>query len=123
MSVDRSQVEAMARLAQLSVDEREADRLAQEMSRILEYADRLRTVRGAEDSVDAGGAGQPSDIVGTHVTGSDVIGTDVCGTDVTATGAPPTASDPLHRSPDEFAPRFEDGFFVVPPPPGVTPDG
>lgn len=138
MSVGRAQVEAIARLAQLDVDAAEAERLAEEMSRILDHADRLRAMAVGADGADvasgadgrdgegrADGAG-----IGTEAARSEGredgggSGIDPEGEKDPAGENPgPSTPDVLRREPTDFAPRFEEGFFVVPPPPGVTPAG
>jgi len=110
MSVDRQQVEAMARLAQLSVGAEEAERIAKQMSRILEHADRLRAV---PDDGEAGGiAGLVAD---------DVRSAKMRSGPESGPGQP-AVPDALRGTLADFAPRFEQGFFVVPPPPGVVPE-
>jgi Asp-tRNA(Asn)/Glu-tRNA(Gln) amidotransferase C subunit len=110
MSVDRQQVEAMARLAQLSVSTEEADRIATQMSRILQHADRLRAI--PDDEMAGGIAGL----------GSDDINTELLGSGPNAGHGQPAVPDALGHALADFAPRFEQGFFVVPPPPGVVPE-
>lgn len=128
MTVDRTQVEAMARLGQLEVDEAEAERLAAEMTRILEHADRLRGLSTAEDAAVGGQVGDGGEDEGAH---ADRVRRGKGGADRSeradqadqADQADVGGPDRLHRAPADFAPRFEDGFFLVPPPPGVTPSG
>jgi aspartyl-tRNA(Asn)/glutamyl-tRNA(Gln) amidotransferase subunit C len=43
--IDRDTVEYVARLARLALTEEERDRFAEQLGRILEYADRLRALR------------------------------------------------------------------------------
>ena len=108
MSVDREEVERIAALAHLHFDEAEVERLTAEMNQILEHADALR------------GVDEPS-------------------AQIASSAAPDAASPPYARPeavtvpgneglipPDPLAeeflarrPHVEDGFFVVPPPPGV----
>ncbi len=95
MSVDRSEILRIAKLAQLRFDDDEADRLTEEMNGILEYAARLRELRddsaeGALETSSSGTRSQDAEV-------PDVLAGDL-------------------RS---FAPREVDGFFVVPPPPGL----
>lgn len=103
MTVDRTEVERIAQLARLSLTDDEADRLVSEMNQILEHAMHLR--RSAE----------------TESNGREGVRDD----DTTASGSRPTAElpvDALHRDLTSFAPHVVDGFFVVPPPPGVSAD-
>jgi len=103
MSVDREEVDRIADLARLSLDEGEAERLTEEMNRILEHADRLRGVSGQ-----AGGETEGPALV------SGMSGT---------RAAEANVPDPLASGVETFAPRTEAGFFLVPPPHGVTADG
>lgn len=98
MSVDRGEVERIAALAKLRLEDDEADRLTEEMNRILEHAARLRglaTEADADTSPDRTG--------GTRSAGAE-------------------KPDELLRPPESFAPDMREGFFVVPPPPGVGDD-
>ncbi|MDH3272517.1 MAG: aspartyl/glutamyl-tRNA amidotransferase subunit C [Gemmatimonadota bacterium] len=99
MSVDRAEVERIARLAKLSLDDVEADRLTDDMNRILEHAERLRALEAddREAPVAPVDARRPP-----------------------ATRSPQAESpDALEASLERFAPDAREGFFVVPPPPGV----
>lgn len=102
MSVDRAEVDRIARLARLSLEDEEADRLTGEMNLILAYAEQLRSA----DSERSRGTSprqadqQPEAIGGVR----------------DETGSP----DPLSEGPGAFAPEWVEGFFVVPPLPGVT---
>ena len=105
MSVDRAEVDRLARLARLALEDDEADRLTDEMNRILEHVERLR-------SADAQGAASADPSV--HPSGLEV-GSDDARTQL---GDP----DALAGSPSMFAPDWAQGFFVVPLPPGVKAD-
>lgn len=96
MSVDRADVARIAELARLSLDDDEAERLTGELNRILDHVEALRALGEVEPPV----AAQPREATSTRARED---------------GAP----DALMRRPDEFAPRWSEGFFVVPPPPGV----
>ena len=104
MSVSREEVERIARLARLRLDDEEVDRLTRDMSRILEHAERLRDVDGG-----AGSDARPSDADADAASGT----------------RPPEADrpDPLHAPLQDFAPDVRDGLFAVPPPPGVVAGG
>jgi aspartyl-tRNA(Asn)/glutamyl-tRNA(Gln) amidotransferase subunit C len=98
VTVDRSEVQRIAKLARLRFDDDQADRLAEEMNDILEYASRLRALR--EDP----GEQQPDPSAsGTRSEGAE-------------------EPDPLFADLVAFAPRETDGFFVVPPLPGLSHD-
>jgi len=100
MSVDRKEVEHVAGLARVPLEPEEADRLRDEMNRILEHADRLRdaavAVAGASRDVT-----QDSGEAGMRAPGAD-------------------APDPLVEGVETFAPALGAGFFLVPPPQGVS---
>ena len=101
MSVDRTDVERIATLARLRFDDRELDRLTAELNQILDHFEVLRSLAdiGSENAA-VPGAGPAS-------SGSS------------AAGEP----DALEVELQAIAPRWSDGFFVVPPPPGVHDDG
>ena len=91
MSVSREEVLRIAQLAELDVDEETLPTLAEQMSRILDYVAQL-------SAVPANGA------VRVFVPGPDAIR--FRADQVTPSG--------LAFGPDEFAPAFKEGFFVVP---------
>lgn len=115
MSVDRREVERIARLARLSLEDAEAERLALELSRILAHATRLGELTpgspdggqierrdGSEATAESDGDGSgPSAFAGTRDSGAE-------------------RPERLAAPPQSFAPEMSKGFFVVPPPPGVT---
>lgn len=102
MSVDRAEVARIAALARLHLEDDEAERLTDEMNRILAHAARLRGLPsgGSESSVPL----------------------DEPGTDRGTRAAVAEVPDPLSAGIEDFAPRSEGGFLVVPPPLGVGPD-
>ena len=117
MSVDRAEVERIAKLAQLRFGDEELNRLTEEMNRILGHAERLQAEAGKGD----GEAGAPAEHAPTGPA------RDGYGPDGQATGAiagvraaSVQVPDNLEEPPASFAPEWQDGFFVVPPPPGVT---
>jgi aspartyl-tRNA(Asn)/glutamyl-tRNA(Gln) amidotransferase subunit C len=91
MSVTRDEVLRIAQLAELDVDEDALQELAEQMSRILDYVAQL-------SAVPANGT------VKTFVPGPDAI----------RFRADEVAPAPLAFGPEEFAPAFKEGFFVVP---------
>jgi hypothetical protein len=115
VSVDRREVERIARLARLRLEDSEAERLALELSRILEHATRLGELApgppdgglverrdGSEAAAESEGDGSgPSAFAGTRDSGAE-------------------RPERLAAPPEGFAPKMSEGFFVVPPPPGVT---
>ncbi len=112
MTVDRSEVERIARLAHLRFEDDQADRLTDEMNRILDHASLLRDEgsgdhgvqpRQSDPSTEAGVAG--------YADGGGLSG---------ARADEAMAPDPLRAPLESVAPRYAEGFFVVPPPPGVS---
>jgi aspartyl-tRNA(Asn)/glutamyl-tRNA(Gln) amidotransferase subunit C len=91
MSVSRDEVLRIAQLAELDVEDDALPELAEHMSRIIDYVAQLGTVP-ANGGVKA------------FVPGPDAIR-------FRADEVNPT---PLAVGPDEFAPAFKEGFFVVP---------
>jgi len=91
MSVSREEVLRIAQLAELDVEEEGLPTLAEQMSRILDYAAQL-------SAVPANGT------VKVFVPGPDAIR--FRADEVTPSG--------LAFGPEEFAPDFKEGFFVVP---------
>lgn len=91
MSVSRDEVLRIAQLAELDVDEETLPELAEHMSRILDYVAQL-------------GAVPANNGVKTFVPGPDAI----------RFRADEVSPSPLAFGPDEFAPAFKEGFFVVP---------
>jgi aspartyl-tRNA(Asn)/glutamyl-tRNA(Gln) amidotransferase subunit C len=91
MSVSREEVLRIAQLAELDVDEDGLAGLTEQMSRILDYVAQLA-------QVPAGESAQP------FLAGPDAI--------------KPRPDEvkpwPLAAGPEELAPAFKDGFFVVP---------
>jgi hypothetical protein len=115
VSVDRREVERIARLARLSLHDSEADRLALELSRILEHATRLGELAPGppdEGEIELGDGSQaPSESDGDGAGSLAFAGARVSGAE---------RPERLAVPPEVFAPKMSEGFFVVPPPPGVT---
>jgi len=114
VSVDRAEVARIAELARLSLDEDEIERLTGDMNRILGFADRLR----GDGVVGEGGLEKSSTGTGPVGGARDAAGPATAG----VRSAEAEIPDALASGAEAFAPRFEQGFFVVPPPPGVTAD-
>ncbi|HMH83785.1 MAG TPA: Asp-tRNA(Asn)/Glu-tRNA(Gln) amidotransferase subunit GatC [Gemmatimonadales bacterium] len=91
MSVTHDEVRKIARLAELDVSEDALPVLAEQMSRILEYVAQI-------DAVPASEAVKPF----------------VPGPDAVRFRADEVKPAPLAFGPDQLAPAFRDGFFVVP---------
>lgn len=91
MTVSKDEVQKIARLAELHVDDAALPALAEQMSRILDYVAQIATVKGIETP-------QP------FVPGPE---------------AAPFRDDqvgpaPLAFGPADMAPAFRDGFYLVP---------
>ena len=91
MSVSREEVLRIAQLAELDVEEDQLAEVAAHMSRILDYVAQLSAI-------------PTNGTVKTFVPGPDAI----------RFRADEVAPPPLSFGPDEFAPAFKEGFFVVP---------
>ncbi len=91
MSVSREEALRIAQLAELDVDETALPELAEQMSRIIDYVAQLSAVP-ANGTVKA------------FVPGPDAI----------RFRADDVNPAPLAFGPEEFAPAFKEGFFVVP---------
>jgi aspartyl-tRNA(Asn)/glutamyl-tRNA(Gln) amidotransferase subunit C len=91
MSIGRSEVLHVARLAELAVREEELDRLVSQLNRIVDYVAQL-------DQVPADRMAEPF----------------LPGPAAVALREDIPDPVPLARPPAEFAPEFRDGFFLVP---------
>jgi aspartyl-tRNA(Asn)/glutamyl-tRNA(Gln) amidotransferase subunit C len=91
VSVSRQEVERIARLAELHVDEAALPALTEQMSRILEYVSQIAAVPGTE-TVQPFTPGP----VGLRFRVDEV------------------RPVPLGLTPAQIAPAFKDGFFLVP---------
>lgn len=99
MSIDREAVRRFADLARLRLGDAELDGLTDDVNRILEHVDEL----GRLEDVDEPGGGPQEALEASEL-------------------EPPDHPDALLRSPEELAPEWRDGFFVVPRLPGVDPE-
>lgn len=100
MTVERKDVERIADLARLSFNEAEIDRLTEEMGRILDHATTLRGQAELSSAAETASRDPEEGRDGTRVAEAE-------------------AADRLCVPIEEIAPRFQEGLFVVPPPPGV----
>ena len=91
MSIGRTEVRHVARLAELAVREEELDRLVEQLNRIVDYVAQLDRVPGDRRAALFLPGPQSADLR------EDVPG-----------------PVPLARPPAELAPEFTDGFFLVP---------
>ena len=101
MSIDPEVVARAAHLARLSVTNEELDTLTRDLGRILDQIDVLGSLQG---SAPAGVEADPLDPPSTRALGDP-------------------GPNQLAGAPGTFAPDFREGFFVVPPLPGVRPGG
>jgi aspartyl-tRNA(Asn)/glutamyl-tRNA(Gln) amidotransferase subunit C len=91
MSVSREEVLKIAQLAELEVDEATLPALAEQMSRILEYVAQISAVAASE-------------AVKPFIPGPDAV----------RFRPDEVKPIPLAFGPDQFAPAFKEGFFLVP---------
>ena len=91
MSVSRDEVLKIAHLAELEVDEATLPALAEQMSRILEYVAQISAVAASE-------------AVKPFIPGPDAV----------RFRPDEVKPIPLAFGPDQFAPAFKEGFFLVP---------
>ena len=94
-------VRRIAELAALELTDDEVDRLAGELTDILDHFASIRAAEGAEDAEDAEGA-------------EDAEDAESAGPQAVALRPDEPGPDPLARPPEADAPGFEDGFFTVP---------
>ena len=106
MSVDRSHADRIAHLARLRFTDEELTSITADLNRILEHVESLK---GLETGGDAGAAAGHLATSGAP-TVADCSPTRSAGAEV---------PDPLSRELADVAPDWRDGFFVVPPLPGV----
>lgn len=125
MSVSLDEVHALARLAKLRLSREEAEALRSDLNRILEHVHRLGDL---EDLPGSPGPPPPGVLASPGTTGQ---GTPDSGAVPAAPDAPPTnvpspetlSPDALSLTPEHIAPAWREGFFLVPPPEGVEPEG
>jgi aspartyl-tRNA(Asn)/glutamyl-tRNA(Gln) amidotransferase subunit C len=91
MSLTRADVERIARLAQLQVDEEQLPQLTAQIARILEYVSQLEAVETEAEAATWPAETRPQPLRPDVVQPADLVGT--------------LAS---------FAPALQEGFFVVP---------
>lgn len=112
------EVRRLARLARLGLTAAEVERLASQMGGILEHFEALRdAVRGsggaarAEEAPRSTGESEPA---------SESESERALGGRARAPLRPDAdGTDPLLEPPETTAPRWQDGYFLVPRPPGV----
>jgi len=104
VTVDAREVERIAALARLRFEKEEIERLTLELNRILGHVEALR---GLAADVPPGEQRTPIETF-----------SDLASTRPTESGT----ADALRSGPGAIAPAWSDGFFLVPPPPGVQHD-
>ena len=114
MSVDRSEADRIAHLARLRFEDEELTRITGELNRILGHVESLK-------SLDADGGGALAGAVGGGGTPAHLA---TSGAPTVAECSPTRAKgaeepDALRRGLEALAPDWREGFFVVPPLPGV----
>lgn len=92
MAIDRPDVQRIAKLARLALDDEEVERMTRDLASILSYVERIR-------ELDLGGV-EPLAIAAER---SDPLRED-----------DPDRCDPLLDPPAALAPEWEDGFFLLP---------
>ena len=100
MSVDRDEVLRIAGLARLRLTDEELERMIGDLNSILEHVDALAELE------DEAVPGEEERSEGRRSTRA----------------AEDTGAQPERLDPSAMAPSFEEGFFVVPPPPGLHVD-
>lgn len=91
MSVRREDVEQVARLAALSIDDEQLTALTKQIQSIIAYVGQLEGVETTPDDTEYRPGNRDAPLRADEVT-----------------------SIPLSRQPEEMAPAFRDGFFIVP---------
>ena len=102
MSVSARDVQRIGELARLHLEDDELECLTLDLNAILRHVDSLRdlgSTKRPEDSSQIGSKLTP--VSHEHVEGPDK----------------------LCEMPEDFAPEWKEGFFIVPAPPGVHPSG
>lgn len=99
MSVDREEVLRIASLARLRLEEDDLDRMTHDLNSILAHVDQLMEL---EEEAPGAGDGRTE--------GSSTRRTEGTG-------------EERDLDPSRVAPAWRDGFFLVPPPPGVHAEG
>lgn len=100
MSVEREEVLRIAALARLRLEDDALERMTGDLNSILEHVSELEGL----EAEPVGSAAEPEPVPSTRAREE-------------------TDGDETKLDPAEFAPAWRDGFFVVPPPPGVQADG
>lgn len=100
MSVEREEVLRIAALARLRLEDDALERMTGDLNSILEHVSALEAL----DEEPVGPDAEPESVPSTRAREE-------------------TDGDGTTLDPERFAPAWRDGFFVVPPPPGVHADG
>ena len=100
MSISAEDVKRIGALARLHLDTDEVEHLTSDLNAILQHVDSLRDLgltEPPEDSLQIGSKLTPDPQKGVE------------------------GPDKLRETPGDFAPEWQEGFFIVPAPPGVNP--
>lgn len=101
MSVDREEILRIASLARLRLDEGDLERMTRELNTVLDHVDALAELERLPVAAAPSGAEPPASTRAAEETeGRESVG-----------------------DPGALAPAWKDGFFLVPPPPGIHADG
>ena len=104
MSVERDQAERIAALARLHFGPGELERLTEELNHILDHVEALKSLEATDSGSGAGDDPQEWNRGSTRGDGAEF-------------------PDELDADLSSLAPAWQDGFFVVPPLPGMHEDG
>ena len=102
MSISAEDVQRIGELARLHLEDDELERLTSDLNAILRHVDSLRDLGSTKRSEDSSQLGSKlAPVSAEHV----------------------PDPDKLIDRPVNFAPEWQEGFFIVPAPPGVKPSG
>jgi len=106
MSVTKSQAERIAHLARLRFEEEELERITSDLNHILEHVESLAGLGSADGAghLDTSGAPTVAELASTRGEAAD-------------------EPSPMEGEIGRLAPDWREGFFTVPPLPGVHEDG
>lgn len=108
-----AELQRIARLARLRLDEEEADRLAGELSALLERFGRVADAQPARGATGSGGRAEDGAAAPGPASADGDLREDV------ALREDAPEPEGWKRAPSSLAPEWQDGFFLVPPPPGL----
>jgi Asp-tRNA(Asn)/Glu-tRNA(Gln) amidotransferase C subunit len=115
VSVGRAQTDRIAHLARLRFEDDDLTRITEELNHILEHVESLKALEPGPGGEPPGGAGATGSAPGHLSSGGAPTVADCAPT----RGAGAEEPDRLRRALSAVAPDWREGFFVVPPLPGV----